>query len=187
MIYLTLFVEFFKIGLFAVGGGYATLPFVYQFARSYPAFLDSRLIPDMLAVAQILPGAVGVNLASYVGLNVAGIVGATGAVLGLITPSIIIIVIISRLFTAYKQNKTVQAVFRALRPAALGLLVAAGFGVWRLFLFDAVSLQSASLIQAIRWKEAALFALFFAAIITLKKHPVFYIAAAAVAGVTLGL
>jgi chromate transporter len=190
VIYLILFAEFFKIGLFAVGGGYAALPFIYQFAQTHPEYLDGRAIPDMLAVAQMLPGALGVNLSVYAGLasaHAAGglpVWGALAAAFGLVTPSIIIIIIIARMFAAFKKNETVHAVFKALRPAALGLLTAAGFGVWKLFLYND---NAASYLEMLRWKEAALFAVFFIAIVTLKKHPTWYIAAAAVIGVVLKL
>ncbi|MDR1352307.1 MAG: chromate transporter, partial [Treponema sp.] len=114
---LVIFAEFFKIGLFAVGGGLATLPFIYKLSDTAP-WLDANTIPDMLAVAQSSPGAVGVNLAVYAGYRAAGIPGGAAAALGIVAPSVIIICVIAGMLQAFKENKVVQAVFTGLRPAA---------------------------------------------------------------------
>ena len=94
MIYLRLFLEFFKAGLFAVGGGLATLPFLSNMATSTGWFTHSQLA-DMVAVSESTPGPLGVNMATYVGYTVKGVPGAVIATLGLITPSVIIILIIA--------------------------------------------------------------------------------------------
>jgi chromate transporter len=182
--YLILFLEFAKIGLFAVGGGLATVPFLFQFAKQYSYWVTTGQIPDMLAVVQILPGAIGVNLAAYTGLHAASAPGAFAAAAGLIAPSILIITLVARFFDAFKQNPYVQAVFKALRPAAFGLLAAAGFGVWKLALFNAGTPGTSRPWYAyLQWKECALFALLFTGIVTLKKHPALYIALGACAGI----
>ncbi|MDR2797740.1 MAG: chromate transporter, partial [Treponema sp.] len=122
-----LFAEFLKIGVFSIGGGLATLPFLYQLADTYE-WISPELIGNIQAVAQSLPGAIGVNMAAYTGFLCAGIPGAAVAVLGLVSPSIIVIIIIARMLQAFKENQVVIAVFSGLRPAAGGLLCAAGFG-----------------------------------------------------------
>jgi chromate transporter len=180
---LFLFVQFFKIGLFSVGGGYATLPFLYELADRYD-WLSREDVGNMLAVAQSLPGAIGVNLSAYTGFRYAGIPGGLAAALGLVSPSIIIIVIVARLLDAFKQSKTISALFAGFRPAGAGLLSAAAFAAiavslyvpgWRIWY------------EALRWRELILFAALFFLIFKFKKHPVVYIAVAGVAGVALGL
>jgi chromate transporter len=180
---LFLFAQFFKIGLFSVGGGYATLPFLYEMADTYD-WLGREDVGNMLAVAQSLPGAIGVNLSAYTGFRYAGIPGGFAAALGLVSPSIIIIVIVARLLGAFKQSKTVAALFAGFRPAGAGLLSAAAFAA------VAVSLYAPGQriwYEALRWREALLFAVLFFLIFKFKKHPVVYIAAAGLAGIALGL
>jgi chromate transporter len=190
MIYLILFAEFFKTGLFAIGGGLATLPFLYKMAAVYD-WIDAAAIPDMLAVAQSSPGAIGVNLAVYAGFRAAGITGGVSAALGLVTPSVIIIILVARMLRAFKENTTVQAVFSGLRPAAAGLLTAAGVLAVKPSLYNAAAKaaagEAAPWYQFIRWRECILFAVVFVLIRRFKGHPIIYIAAAGAAGVILGL
>jgi chromate transporter len=178
-----LFAEFFKIGLFSIGGGYATLPFLYQLADTYEQ-LSREDVGNMLAVAQSLPGAVGVNLSAYTGFRFAGVPGAVVSALGLMTPSIIIIVIIARVLLAFKESRVVAALFAGFRPAGAGLLSAAAFAA------VAVSLYNPGWglwYQALRWRELVLFGVLFVLVTRFKKHPIFYIAGAALAGVLLSL
>ncbi|MDR2742343.1 MAG: chromate transporter [Treponema sp.] len=183
MIFLTLFYEFFKIGLFSIGGGLATLPFLYKLAEVYP-WLPAETIPDIVAAAQFSPGAIGVNLSLYTGFRCAGVAGGFSAALGLITPSVIIIVIVARMFASFKENQAVKAVFSGLRPAAAGLLAAVTYTLIRSSLFNPGAPAWNSLI---RWREGVLFAVLFITIYRFKKHPVLYIAAAGVTGIILGL
>ena len=125
---LYLFATFFKIGLFAVGGGLATLPFLFEIADSSGGWLTRALIGDMLAVAQSLPGPIGANLSAYTGFRYAGLPGGYAAVLGLTTPSIIVILIVARTLKAFKESNVVKSLFSGFRPAAAALLSAAGFG-----------------------------------------------------------
>lgn len=175
---------FARIGLFAIGGGLATLPFLFELADKYPAWLTREAIGNMLAVAQSLPGAIGVNLASYAGFLPAGIPGSFAAAFALTGPSIIIIITIARMLKSFKENRVVKSLFAGFRPAAAGLLSAAGFGAITLSLYNAAA---PIWYNAIRWKEAALFIIIFVLIYKFKKHPVIYIAAAGIAGVVLGL
>ena len=114
MIYLQLFYEFFKAGLFAIGGGMATLPFLYDISDTTGWFTYGQLA-DMVAISESTPGPIGVNMATYVGFTTAGISGAVVATIGLITPSIIIILIIAGFLKAFKDSKYVQSAFY--RPA----------------------------------------------------------------------
>ncbi|MDR1972763.1 MAG: chromate transporter [Treponema sp.] len=180
---LLLFGQFFRIGLFSIGGGYATLPFLYELADTYQLF-SREDVGNMMAVAQSLPGAIGVNLSTYAGFRIAGIPGALTASLGLISPSIIIIVIIARVLAAFKESKVVAALFAGFRPAGAGLLSAAAVAAitvslynpaWRLWY------------EVLRPRELILFCILFFLVARFERHPVFYIAGAGLVGLLLGL
>ena len=128
MIYLQLFYEFFKTGLFAVGGGLATIPFLSAMTDKYTWFTKAQLA-DMIAVAESTPGPIGVNTATFAGYNAAGIPGAIIATLSLVLPSYIIILAISKALQKFRDNKYVNDAFTGLRPAATGLIGAACYSV----------------------------------------------------------
>ena len=182
MIYLRLFLEFAKVGLFAVGGGLATIPFLQNMGARTGWFTDVDLT-TMIAVSESTPGPMGVNMATYVGYETAGLPGAVLATLGLIAPSIAIIMVIAGFLQKFRQSKTVDAVFNGLRPASTALIAAAGLSV-ALSVFAAVG-GTAKQTVALRWPSIALAAAVFLCMQhkTLKKlHPVTFIALAAVAG-----
>jgi len=180
---LYLFAQFFRIGLFAIGGGLATLPFLFEIADK-EGWLSRESIGNMLAVAQSSPGAIGVNLAAYVGFTYTGPLGGYAAALGLIAPSIVVIVLVARMLEAFKENKIVKTLFTAFRPAAAGLLSAAGFGAIALSVWNAAAPEW---YQFIRWKETLLLVLIFFLLLKFRKHPILYIAGAGVIGVLLKL
>ena len=186
MLYLRLFWEFFKTGLFAVGGGMATLPFLYSMSDTTGWFTHAQLA-DMIAVSESTPGPIGVNMATYVGFTAAGIPGAVIATLGLITPSIIIILIIARVLAAFRQNKYVDAAFYGLRPCSVGLIAAAGLLVVKIALFDFdLFKESGVLMDLFNWKAILLAAVLIVLtryVKPLKKlHPVFFILGSAAVG-----
>jgi chromate transporter len=183
MIYLIIFAEFCKIGLFAVGGGLATIPFLFQLADKYP-WITPETVATVQALAQSTPGAIGINMAAGTGFYTAGFAGAALAVLGEITPAIVIISLVARALDAFKKNADVQAVFSGMRPAATGLLAAAGFGVIKLSLWN----NAATVwFDAFQWKECLLFVTLFTLVRVFKLHPIVYIAIAGVVGVLWGL
>ena len=179
MILLRLFFEFAKTGLFAVGGGLATIPFL-QDLGARTGWFSAADLSTMIAVSESTPGAMGVNMATYVGFTIArlhgipGIIGAIVATLGLTFPSIVVIVIIAGFLQKFRQSKTVEAVFYGLRPA--GLTVAMTVLVT---LGDVISIHWPALILAV--------VVFVAMRYTpLKKlHPILFIAFSAVVGVIL--
>ena len=187
MIYLRLFWEFFKTGLFAVGGGLATLPFLDRMVDTTGWFTHSQLA-DMIAVSESTPGPIGVNMATYVGYNTAGIPGAVVATLGLAAPSVIIILLIARALKAFRDNKYVDAAFYGLRPCSIGLIAAAGLLVVKiaLFHFDAYKLSGA-LGDLFNWKAivlAVLLVVLTRFVKPLKKlHPIVFILGSALVGV----
>ncbi len=128
MLYLRLFWEFFKTGLFAIGGGLATLPFLQDMSERTGWFTSAQLA-DMLAVSESTPGPIGVNMATYVGFTTAGIPGALAATVGLVAPSVIVILIVAAFLKAFRDSKWVSAAFYGLRPASTALVAAAGISV----------------------------------------------------------
>lgn len=128
MIYLQLFWEFFKTGLFSVGGGLATLPFLYEMgART--GWFTSRQVADMLAVSESTPGPIGINMAVYTGYASAGPLGSVCALVGIVTPSIIVILLVAAALKAFHDNRYVQGAFYGIRPASTGLIASAGLTV----------------------------------------------------------
>lgn len=171
MIYLNLFLQFFHIGLFSFGGGYATLPFLYHIAETQKWFTIQQLA-DMIAVSSITPGPVGVNVATFAGFTTSGILGALIATTAIILPSFVIVIIISKILEQFKTNKYVQAAIYALKPAGCGLLAAVGIdmfvnntnllGMAFLFLLYLLSRQQ-------------------------KRDPLFYLGISAIFGILAGL
>jgi len=185
MKFFFLFATFFKIGLFAVGGGLATLPFLFDLAEnSVDGWLTREMIGNMLAVAQSSPGAIGVNLSAYTGFRYAWFPGGYTAALGLIVPSIIVITIVARTLKAFKESALVKSLFAGFRPAAAALLSAAAFSAIALSLWNA---SAGIWFEFIRWKETLIFAILFFLIYKFKKHPIVYIVAAGAVGVLLKL
>lgn len=187
MIYLQLFYEFFKAGLFAIGGGMATLPFLYDISDKTGWYTYGQLA-DMVAISESTPGPIGVNMATYVGFTTGGVLGSVIATLGLITPSIIIILIIAGFLKAFKDNKYVKSAFYGLRPASTGLIAAAGLSVVALVLLqkDAYA-ASGNLTDLINIPGLILMAVLYYFTARCKKtkglHPVVFIAASAVIGI----
>ena len=172
MIYIILFLEFFKVGLFTVGGGLAALPFLYELADKYTWF-DKSMIADMIAISQSTPGPIGVNMATYAGYNAAGIIGGIVATVGIITPSLIIIIIIAHYLEKFKDSKIVKGIFVGLRPCVIGLIFLAWLEVVKVSLIDVKSLL--------------IFGLMFFILNKYKKHPIFYIGVGAIVGIIFKL
>lgn len=198
MIYLQLFFEFAKAGLFAIGGGLATLPFLQDISLR-TAWYTSDQLADMIAVSECTPGPIGVNMSTYTGYTVAGVPGAIVATLGLIFPSIIVIIIVARILKAFQDNRYVKAAFYGLRPASTGLIAAACLGVCQIALFNEGAMQSLkSAVSGIRY-PALILAVVLWLLMNLgtfkklkgnkvlakisKLHPVVFLAASAIIGI----
>ena len=194
MIYLQLFYEFFKTGLFAIGGGLATLPFLYNLSDKTGWFTHTDLT-NMIAVSESTPGPIGINTATYVGFTVKGLPGAIVATLGLVTPSIIIILIIACFLKAFRNSRLVDAAFYGLRPASTGLIAAAGLPVLVTSLLTVDSLYAllsgGMTASMIKWPAVALAVVIYVLTNHVKKtkglHPILFIAFAAVVGVVFHL
>lgn len=186
MILIRLFYEFFKTGLFAVGGGLATLPFLNALADSTGWFTRAQLA-DMVAVSESTPGPMGVNMATYVGFTVGGIPGAVIATLGLITPSIIVILIIAKLLEKFRDSRAVSSAFYGLRPASTGLIAAAGLSVAATTLVDLNMGGKITELLSFNWPAIALAAMLIVLTRFVKPtkglHPIVFILFSAVVGI----
>lgn len=187
---LLLCLNFFKTGLLAVGGGLATLPFITDMSNAHPDWFTKADIANMVAVSESTPGPIGINMATYVGYHMFGVPGAILTTVSLVLPSFIIIVILAGIMDKYSENRIVKAVFAGLRPAAIGLIAAAGFSVFLIALFPGYSgstvFDMSGITALFSWKSLVLFALVMVAtqLPKLKDlHPVAYIAIAAVVGI----
>ena len=192
MIYLLLFWEFFKTGLFTIGGGMATVPFLYEMSDKYPHWFSHDDLANMIAVGESTPGPIGVNMATYVGFVIGdgalgSVLGAVTATLGLITPSIIIILIIGLMLKSFKDNKLVNHAFYGLRPASAGLIASAGLSVLlsNMFIGEKIALAF------FNWKGLILAAVLWIFSNVIKKtknlHPIIFIGLSAVAGMVFSM
>lgn len=185
MILLRLFFAFFEVGLFSVGGGLATIPFLQDMGEATDWFTNEQLT-TMIAVGESTPGPIGVNMATYAGFQTAGVLGAVVATLGLITPSVIVILIIAGFLQKFRTSKTVNAIFYGLRPASTALITSAGLSVAltifvvaggveeHTFSLDWVALLLAlTVFFAMKWKPLK------------KVHPIVFIGISAVFGILL--
>ena len=193
MLFLQLFWEFFKTGLFAIGGGMATVPFLQEISARTGWFTASDLA-DMIAVSESTPGPIGINMATYVGYTtvhnhygpIVGILGGVIATIGLVTPSVIIILIIAKFLEHFRDNRYVSAAMYGLRAASVALISAAGISIVLISFFQVSSISqlrmavidyrcfvlAAVILILTRWVPK-----------TKKLHPVVFIALAAVAGI----
>ncbi len=183
MIYLLLFLEFFKTGLFSIGGGLATIPFLREIGEKHGWFTTENLA-DMIAVGESTPGPIGVNVATYAGYNAAGISGAILATLSLVLPSVIIICIVAKCLVKFKNNFVVESAMYGLRSSTVGLISAAIFGILVMSLFGGAS----PALNTLDISAVILFAVSIVITAVFKKlHPIAVIALGAAAGIILKL
>lgn len=176
--------EFFKTGLFAVGGGPATIPFLMDMAKKYPWFSMQEL-SDMIAISESTPGPVGINMATYAGFKTLGPFGGIVSTLALVVPSIIVTLIIARFLEGFQDNPTVKAVFKGIKPAVTALIAVAVMNIFEVSLFDidggSISPRISSMIIGavifilLQWKK------------TKKLHPALWFLSAAVIGIIFRL
>ena len=183
MTLLRLVFEFAKTGLFSIGGGLATLPFLYEMSDRTGWFSHAD-IADMIAVSESTPGAIGINMSTYAGFKTAGFAGGILATLGLATPSIIIILIIARFLESFRDNPLVEGAFYGLRPASIAMITAAGLNVAKVALVNLSAFAaSGSLADLFIPKAIVLAVILFIAQRKLKWSPILFIAISAVVGI----
>lgn len=184
MIYLTLAYEFFKIGLFSIGGGMATIPFLMDLTTKYNWYTAGELA-NMIAISESTPGPVGINMATYAGYEAAGIPGAIIATLSLTAPALVIIIVIAKFLENFSENQTVKAVFYGIRPTVAALI---GYAVWELLQITMIVIKNGK-------KRIDLLSILICLIIFIllqikplkKLHPLIWIVAGAVIGIVFQL
>jgi len=189
MIYLQLFWEFFKTGLFSIGGGLATLPFLRNISEKYSWYTIDELA-NMLAVSESTPGPIGVNMATFAGFNTAYILGALVASLAIVTPSVITICIIAKFLKKYRENHIVNSVFYTLKPASAAIVTSSVMNIFITSVINTSLIGSgAAISQILNLPALTLFAAAFIATLLFSKklHPIAFIALGAVAGIILKL
>ena len=183
MIYLRLFFEFFKVGLFSIGGGLATIPFLTDLGSRTGWFTAGELA-NMIAISESTPGPLGINMATYVGYTSLGIAGCLLAPLSLVLPSVIVIVIVAKVLAKFKESVLVQDVFYSLRPASAAMIASAGISVALLALFHTENWTGISSIpQVLNYKSIVLALVILAATKKFDLHPIIYIVFAAAVGI----
>lgn len=182
MKYLLLVWEFFKTGLFSIGGGLATLPFLSRMGEKYGWFSQEELA-NMLAVSESTPGPIGVNMATYVGNTAGGVFAGALATIALVLPSYLVILMVSKIMNRYHDNPLVQGAMTGLRPASVGMIGAAVLGVLQSVLLDASAIQWQ---HAVKLPELILFVILSALYLKFNKlHPIVILLVGAVVGIVL--
>lgn len=187
MVYILLFIEFFKIGLLSFGGGYATLPFLYHMSETYHWFSGVEL-SQMLAISSITPGPVGLNVATFAGFKTANVPGSVVATLAIMLPSFVIVLFISKVLKKFNDNFYIKSALYALRPAAAALIAAVGV---RLFI-DCILISPentrvslVSIFNFIDMKAFCLFLLLLFLSFKLKRDPLIYLLIGGIFGILL--
>ena len=180
--YLLLIYEFFKTGLFSIGGGLATIPFLYEIAEKYTWFTTED-VATFIAISESTPGPIGINMATYAGYKAIGISGGVVATLALVLPSVIITLIIAKALRDFDQNRWVQGGLYGLKAVVIGLFFSAAWNVIRITLF---TITDTSFI--FNWKQIVMFICLFLVTLKWKKmNPVLIIAISAALGLIFAL
>ncbi len=183
---LLLFWEFFKTGLFSVGGGLATIPFLYDIAGRYDWFTESQLA-DMIAISESTPGPIGINAATFAGFQAAGVVGGIVATVAVVLPSFVIILSVARVYRRFRGSYLVNSAFDAVRPAAVGLIAAASVNLIEAAIFPADrASELPDMLSQVNWIALVLVIICAIVAYKIKKHPLWFIGAGAIAGLVLG-
>lgn len=170
-LFIQLFLQFFHVGVFSFGGGYATLPFLYDIAEKYHWY-SAKQLTDMLAISSITPGPIGVNVATFAGFATSGILGSLIATTAIILPSYIIVTIVYKVLDKFRTNRNVKGAIRGLKPAGCALLSAVGL---KLLFTSNLHLLGTLILVA-----------FVVASLKQKHDPLFYLGISAVLGLVIG-
>lgn len=185
-IYGTLYYEFIKVGLFTIGGGLAALPFLQKLVDQYGWITADQLL-DMIAISESTPGPIGINAATYMGFQVAGVLGGVVATLGVVTPSLVIIVLLARTLKNYGDHPLVQGGFSAIRPSIAGLIGSVALQLGRAELLHLSNRAGDNWLDVLNLSALGVFAVVFYLIHRLKWHPIVCLAGAALIGIIFHL
>jgi len=176
-----LFISFLNIGLFSVGGGYAAIPLIQEQAVSLHGWLSLEEFTDLITIAEMTPGPIAVNSATFVGIRLAGIPGAVVATLGCILPSCVIVLLLAWLYYRYKSLSLLQDMLSCLRPTVVALIASAGLMILLLVVFAGEAIT----IHTVRWAGTALFAAALFALRKWKPSPILVMSLCGAAGILL--
>ncbi|MCF0134758.1 MAG: chromate transporter [Blautia sp.] len=181
--------EYFKVGLFAVGGGLATLPFIIEMSKK-TGWFSLEDISTMVGVSESTPGPLGINMASYVGFIMHGVNGAICTVIGIITPSIIVIIIVAKILDKFKTSKTVKDMFAGLRPASSALIAVAALSVLRIVAIlpemNLSQIKEAGITGVINIPAIVFVGVLLVFREKIEKHPILAIMVSAAIGIAYG-
>lgn len=180
---LELFFSFMQVGLFSIGGGYAAMPLIAQQVVDARGWLTMGEFTDLITLAEMTPGPIAINAATFVGIRVAGTGGAMAATFGCILPSLFIVTLLSMLYTRYRRMTLMQDVLSCLRPAVVALIASAGLTILSHVLFGVREMA----IEHIDVIGAALFAAAFLALRRSKVSPIAVMCLCGAAGLALNL
>ena len=185
MIYFELFLAFFRIGLFSIGGGYAAMPLIQDQVVDLHPWLTMTEFADIITIAEMTPGPIAINAATFVGLRIAGLSGAVIATVGCVCPSCVIVLLLAYLYYRFRGSDMVQGVLAGLRPAVIAMIASAGISLLLLALFGQRMLPDA--LTSIDAVAALIFAAGFAALRSGKAEPLWVMVGSGAAGVLLYL
>ena len=183
MIYLKLFWSFLQVGMFSIGGGYAAMPLIQSQVVNGKGWLTMREFTDLITIAEMTPGPIAVNAATFVGIHIAGIGGAVIATLGCIFPACILVSLLAHVYYKYKGLSALENVLSALRPAVVALICAAGLSILKVVLFRDGAMAPANF----DWIGALLFLAAFVVLRKWKANPILVMASCGVCGLGLKL
>jgi len=184
---LVLAIEYFKIGCIAIGGGYTVVPFLYYFVEKYHWYTAND-ITQMIAISNLTPGPIGINMATFVGMKVGGIIGATFTTISFMLPSFFILCIVARFLKCNKDNPYICNIMSGLRPAALALLTVACIKILNATVLSIDKYkESMSFFDLVSLKAIVFFIFFILVGFVLKKQPMWLILIAVVCGFFVAL
>lgn len=184
---IQLIIEFFKTGLFAIGGGLATIPFLQEMGQNYGWF-STKTLTTMIAVSESTPGAMGINMATYVGYETYGVLGAIVTTLSLVAPSIIVICLIAKVLTKFKESKIVKGIFYGIRPAVIAFIISACASIFLMTLFNIDNLHGINTIpKSINFLNCGVYGVIYFLYKKFDLHPIAVIVLCALIGILLKL
>lgn len=183
MIYVQLFVSFLQVGLFSVGGGYAAMPLIQNQVVELHPWLTLQEFTDLITIAEMTPGPIAVNSATFVGIRIAGIPGAIIATLGCITPSLILVSLLAYVYNRYRDLSLLQSVLACLRPVVVALILGAGLSILSMVLFS----EAAPALNSVDWIGAGIFVAAFILLRRFKWNPILTMCLCGAAGLVLNL